>query len=91
MYALMLFLATLVGWIMLSPWITEKMKDAPFCQNSTSTIPGVSGYAVDCQKAAGYLAVYRLMFALTIFFLIFMVIMFGVKSSKDSRSSIQNG
>ena len=46
---------------------------------------------MDCKQIVGYLAVYRVMFAVAMFFLLFMLIMFGVKSSKDRRSGIQNG
>ena len=39
----------------------------------------------------GYLAVYRVEFAAVCFFLLLAIIMLGVKSSRDPRSSIQNG
>jgi hypothetical protein len=81
MYALMLFLTTIVGWVMTTEWITEKMKNVPFCSNNES----------DCEKVVGFLAVYRVMFALTMFFLVFALIMFNVKTSKDGRAPIQNG
>ncbi|KAL3197326.1 hypothetical protein MRX96_044954 [Rhipicephalus microplus] len=44
-----------------------------------------------CKSAVGYLAVYRLLFALTLFFIAFSMMMIGVKSSKDPRAGIQNG
>ena len=44
-----------------------------------------------CSNIVGYLAVYRVCFALSIFFLFFMVLMIKVQSSKDPRSKIQNG
>ncbi|KAI1283719.1 putative serine incorporator [Halotydeus destructor] len=84
MYALMLILTTLSAWIMMSPWAEEKLQHVPFCKSG-------SGYDTICQNAVGYLAVYRLLFAQTMFFFLFAVIMFGVKSSRDPRSSIQNG
>ena len=65
---------------MITPWVEEKMKkDVPFCKS------------VNCENAVGYLAVYRVMFALTIFFVVFSMIMIGVKSSRDGRAPIQNG
>jgi hypothetical protein len=39
----------------------------------------------------GYLAVYRLCFALSAFFFLMALIMTGVKTSKDPRAGIQNG
>ena len=39
----------------------------------------------------GYLAVYRICFVVTIFFLMMAVLMIGVRSSRDPRGVIQNG
>ena len=44
-----------------------------------------------CKNIAGYLAVYRICFALAAFFFLFMLVMIKVQSSKDPRSKIQNG
>ena len=68
----------------MSPWVTEKLKYVPFCTSGSTT-------SQMCQNSVGYLSIYRVLFAQTIFFLIFSVIMIGVKSSKDGRASIQNG
>ncbi|CAG2167685.1 unnamed protein product [Oppiella nova] len=76
----MLLLTTIVGWLMTTDWVQTKMKDVPFC----------SGAAV-CENAVGYLAVYRIMFALTAFFVLFCLMMIGVKTSNDGRAAIQNG
>lgn len=46
---------------------------------------------MDCSKAVGYEAVYRVCFALTCFFALFALLMIGVKSSNDPRAGIQNG
>lgn len=45
----------------------------------------------DCDKAVGYLAVYRIFFIITCFFILMALMMIGVKSSKDPRAGIQNG
>ncbi|KAJ1373622.1 hypothetical protein KIN20_036084 [Parelaphostrongylus tenuis] len=86
MYAVMLFVGTFVACIMLTPGIQEKLAAGSwFCQ-------GLSDYAgLKCERATGFQAVYRICAALASFFFIFMIMMFGVKSSKDARSSIQNG
>lgn len=81
MYAVMLLLTTIVACIMLSPNIEAMLEKIPRLCESTDT----------CKNAVGYLAVYRLLFALTLFFLAFSLMMIGVKSSKDPRSGIQNG
>ncbi|XP_077517887.1 serine incorporator TMS1 isoform X2 [Amblyomma americanum] len=81
MYALMLLLTTVVACIMLSPKIEQLLEKVPQLCESTDA----------CKNAVGYLAVYRLHFALTLFFIAFSMMMIGVKSSKDPRSGIQNG
>lgn len=77
----MLLLTTIVACIMLSPRIEELLEKVPRLCESTDV----------CKSAVGYLAVYRLLFALTLFFIAFSMMMIGVKSSKDPRSGIQNG
>lgn len=79
----MLLLGTIAACIMLSPDLQESLKKVPFCKG------GPIGY--DCSSAIGYLAVYRICFALTCFFVLMAMVMIGVKSSKDPRSGIQNG
>lgn len=80
MYAIMLLLSTLVSWIMLSDTVQAKLQNAPFCSS------------IDiCKNVVGYLAVYRILFATTMFFFVMALIMFGVKTSRDSRAPIQNG
>lgn len=80
----MLILTTLTSWIMLSHWIEEKIQNVPFCKEGDS-------YNELCKAAVGPLAVYRILFAQTMFFLVFAIIMFNVKDSRDGRAAIQNG
>jgi len=80
----MLLLTTITAWIMMLPDVEEKLKKVPFCQEGSS-------YSEICQGAVGYLAVYRLLFAQTMFFVIFSFLMINVKSSRDARAGIQNG
>lgn len=78
---------------MLSDGLQDVLRKVPFCANSTSTssmvIPSDSTF--DCTNAVGYLAVYRVCFALLIFFVTMAAMMVGVRSSKDGRAAIQNG
>merc|ERR1712226_1701469 len=46
---------------------------------------------VKCEDFVGYLAVYRIGFIVTLFFLLMSLLMIGVKSSRDPRAPIQNG
>lgn len=80
MYAIMLTITTIVSWIMLSDSVQNKLQNAPFCSS------------IDiCKNAVGYLAVYRILFAMTMFFIMMAIMMVGVKSSRDGRAAIQNG
>lgn len=44
-----------------------------------------------CNRVVGYLAVYRIMFAVACFYFLFFVTMLYVKNSRDPRAYIQNG
>merc|ERR1719394_2219371 len=71
----------------------------PFCEESPTLISrllegvgDVSGiHKIKCEDAIGYLAVYRICFIVTVFFLFMSLIMIGVRSSRDPRAGIQNG
>jgi len=107
MYALILLLTLIVSCVLLSPGLQDNLEKVPFCKKTDDgggdsiidtikdAIPGsdTSSWipAVECKTAVGYLGVYRLCFIVTIFFLLFSLIMVNVKSSKDPRSGIQNG
>lgn len=86
MYAVMLLLGTITGCIFLAPGLQSALKKVPFCDNNA-----IGDYSFDCKDAVGYLAVYRLCFALSLFFFLMALIMIGVKTSKDHRAGIQNG
>lgn len=70
---------------MLSPGLEDELANLPFCKET------VVGKGVDCKEIVGYMAVYRVCFAVTIFFTAMAAMMIGVKSSGDPRSGIQNG
>ncbi|GMT09672.1 hypothetical protein PFISCL1PPCAC_969, partial [Pristionchus fissidentatus] len=86
MYALMLLVGTVVSCIMLAPGIQHKLSDAKwFCE-------GLDTYAgINCARATGFQAVYRMCAAMASFFFLMMLLMLGVKSSNDGRAKIQNG
>lgn len=89
----MLLVTAIFGAIALTPGLQDFLRKVPFCANSTSTsryvVPGE--VIVDCDNAVGYMAVYRICFALACFFLFMAIIMVGVRSSRDPRAPIQNG
>ena len=81
-YSLFLLVGTLVSGMMLIPGLKNSLKKIPsFCDSPE----------IDCDLAVGYLAVYRICFGMTIFFIIMSLLMIWVESSKDPRSKIQNG
>ncbi|XP_071529980.1 serine incorporator 1 isoform X2 [Panulirus ornatus] len=87
MYAIMMLLGTVVACIMLSPGLKSALQKVPFCNSGDAT----QVLQLDCTDVVGYLAVYRLCFAMSLFFFVMALLMIGVKSSKDPRAGIQNG
>jgi len=99
-YSLMLLFGTVVAVIMLIPGIRHKLDDIPgLCSGlfDDKAPPGmpVPDWQVfqkdQCDSAVGFLAVYRVCFAMAMFFFLFCLLMIKVDSSKDPRSKIQNG
>ncbi len=98
MYALVLLVTVVISCIMLAPGVENWLTKVPFCDTSTSVmgklakvIPGSDQVKVHCADAIGYLAVYRVCFVVTLFFLAMSLIMLGVRSSRDPRAGLQNG
>lgn len=56
-----------------------------------SIIKDVAEHKIKCEDAMGYLAVYRVCFVVTLFFLLLALVMIGVRSSRDPRAGLQNG
>ena len=107
MYAIILLLTTVVSCILLAPGLHDKLKKVPFCkdggegeeaqgiidqiQEQLDISSATDKFQFDCSAAVGYLAVYRLCFIVTLFFLLMALIMVNVKTSNDPRAPIQNG
>lgn len=93
MYGLLLMFGAIMGCIALAPGLQDVLKKVPFCANSTSASSYIvpDGSTFDCSSAVGYMAVYRICFALVCFFMLMALMMIGVKSSRDARAPIQNG
>lgn len=93
----MLLVGVVVCCIMLSPGLQSQMEGLPFCKKSGDSggglgeIVGLGIGKVPCSEIVGYLAVYRVCFAMTIFFAVMAGLMIGVRNSKDPRAGIQNG
>ncbi|XP_068737413.1 probable serine incorporator [Montipora capricornis] len=83
-YTIFLFLGTALSAVMLAPGIVDQLKKIPqFCEH----VPNQH----NCESLVGYLAVYRVCFAMAAFFLLMAIILFKVKSSSDPRAKFQNG
>lgn len=91
MYAIMLLVGVVVCCIMLSPGLQKEMSNLPFCAKDGSGGSVIGIPTVKCSDIVGYLAVYRVCFALAIFFAIMAALMLGVRNSRDPRAGIQNG
>ncbi|EMP28719.1 Serine incorporator 3 [Chelonia mydas] len=62
-----------------------------FCDEGLhTTLPHMNGF-VNCDVLVGYRAVYRISFAMAVFFFIFSLLMIQVKTSNDPRASVHNG
>lgn len=82
-YALILLMVLIFSCVCLIPDVENLLKKVP------SLCPG--GNDDLCQLITGYGAVYRMCFALSLFFFVFSVVMINVKSSADLRAGIHNG
>nr|CAG4644009.1 EOG090X07ET [Lepidurus arcticus] len=92
MYTIMLLLGTIAACVVLSPNLQSALQHAPFCKGSDSSLDVFSSTAAfDCSKVVGYLSVYRICFAMSLFFFAMALVMINVKTSNDFRSGIQNG
>ncbi|XP_037355082.1 serine incorporator 3 [Talpa occidentalis] len=91
-YALVLILATAVSFIMQLDGVQTQLKKIPgFCEGGFKIQATDIKVDKDCDVLVGYKAVYRIYFALAIYFFAFSLLMLKVKSSKDPRAAIHNG
>jgi len=100
MYGLLLLVTVVLACLMLAPGVQDWLTRVPFCEESktpgasilqTMGDVGMANVKIKCEDAVGYLAVYRICFIVTLFFLFMALIMIGVKSSRDPRAGLQNG
>ncbi|NXF88972.1 SERC3 protein, partial [Eubucco bourcierii] len=91
-YAFLLLLSTALACIMLAPGMEEQLKKIPgFCEEGLhARIPYVDGF-VSCDVFVGYRAVYRISFAMAVFFFLFSLLMIAVKTSSEPRAAVHNG
>ncbi|KAM8775134.1 serine incorporator 3 isoform 1-T2 [Rhynchonycteris naso] len=92
LYASILFLGALVCCIMQMKEMESPLKKIPgFCEGGFKFKVIDRKADEDCNVQVGYKAVYRISFALAIFFFAFFLLMLKVKTSKDPRAAIHNG
>ncbi|EPY74192.1 serine incorporator 3 precursor [Camelus ferus] len=91
-YAFILFLGTIVCFIMFHEGMETQLKKIPgFCDEGFNTKVADINVDKDCDVLVRYKAVYRINFALAVFFFVFSLLMLKVKTSKDPRAAIHNG
>lgn len=91
-YAFILFLGAVASCIMLTEPIENQLKKIPgFCEGEFNFKVADLKANKDCDVQVGFKAVYRISFALAVFFFVFSLLMIKVKSSKDPRAAIHNG
>uniref|UniRef100_A0A8C4N9N8 Serine incorporator 3 n=1 Tax=Equus asinus TaxID=9793 RepID=A0A8C4N9N8_EQUAS len=91
-YAFILLLGTVVSCIMLSGGMESQLKKIPgFCEGGFKIKVADIMADKDCDVLVGYKAVYRINFALAVFFFVFFLLMLKVKTSKDPRAAVHNG
>jgi len=100
MYGLLLLVTVVLACLMLAPGVQDWLTKVPFCEESDTRGAsilqavgdvGIANVKIKCEDAVGYLAVYRICFIVTLFFLFMSLIMIGVRSSRDPRAGLQNG
>ena len=84
-YAIILVLTLIVSCIMLSPGLNGLLAKVPFCEQSKTPdslltrvedfVGGGEKTRINCEGAIGYLAVYRVCFVVTLFFLVMAALM----------------
>ncbi|XP_009996995.1 PREDICTED: serine incorporator 3 [Chaetura pelagica] len=77
---------------MLAPGMEEQLKKIPgFCEEGPHRwVPHAGGFP-SCEVFVGYRAVYRVSFAMAVFFFLLSLLMLEVKTSKDPRAAVHNG
>ncbi|XP_005392529.1 PREDICTED: serine incorporator 3 [Chinchilla lanigera] len=91
-YAVIVLLGTFVSIIMRTESMETELKKIPgFCEGGFKIEVADLKADKDCAVMVGFKAVYRINFALAMFFFAFCVLMFNVKTSKDPRAAIHNG
>ncbi|CAM9982715.1 unnamed protein product [Lampetra fluviatilis] len=88
MYTLYHVLGTVACCLMLSPTVSEFLKEhIPFYADLCQKINAGD----DCERLVGYSAVYKVCFGMAVFFFLFSLFLINVKKSSDCRASVHNG
>lgn len=82
-YGVIFFIFTLLAWLMLTPWAEQQLSKIE--RFSMGFSPG------DLRLMIGAMGVFRVCWAMTLFFCTMGVMMTGVQSGRDCRRGLQNG
>jgi len=83
-YAFLFLGTSMLAWSMQTGWVDHLLTKIP-------NLPYTTLYCPEANCFTGNFAVARILFALSLFHLVFALAMLGVKTSKDVRAGIQNG
>lgn len=84
-YALLLLLSAVCAWVFLNPKVSSDL------QKMDKYVGHICHKDEDCDRRWGELGVYRVLSATAVFHAVMALILIGVKSSRDPRSSIHKG
>ncbi|XP_077024226.1 serine incorporator 3 isoform X2 [Tamandua tetradactyla] len=87
-----LLLGMILSCIMLNEEVRTQLKKIPgFCEGGFKIKVTDMKEDEDCDVLVSYKAIYRINFALAIFFFVFFLLMLKVKTSRDPRAAVHNG
>jgi len=81
-YAIILLVNSILSWILYTDWAIKKLQGLTL---------DYFEFKCDGNACTGFTAVQRINFALGVFHFVLGILLFGVKTSRDGRASIQNG
>lgn len=91
MYALILLACTMLCAGMMSPYVFDDVFESAELYKMNASCIDMNFGEKNCFTMTGSMAVYRLSFAMVLFFAILMILTVGVKTSVSYRGYIHNG
>lgn len=90
-YTAVFLLFTILAWIMLSDWAKRQLARVPRIAQDFMHAHCIEEGACKFEDMIGVMGVFRICWAMTMFFVLMAVFMIGVKTGNDCRRGLQNG